>query len=159
VEGVGGRAVPVPVNAKQEHDLEAMASKVSGKTSVVYVANPNNPTGTVVDPAALAEFVKESRQRPSCCWMKRISTSRTTNAGRTLVGLVNEDRNLLVARHLFQDLRPGRHAHRLRRHVAEIAAQLRNYGLGTLTSPSIAAGGRQPEGRGLRRGDAGEDRG
>src|SRR5258708_3334469 len=51
VEGVGGRAVPVPVNAKLEHDLDAMASKVRGKTSVVYVANPNNPTGTGVDPA------------------------------------------------------------------------------------------------------------
>jgi histidinol-phosphate aminotransferase len=39
------------------HDLAAMAAAVRGDTRIVYLANPNNPTGTWVDDAALAEFL------------------------------------------------------------------------------------------------------
>ena len=39
------------------HDLDAMAAAVSPKTKVIFVANPNNPTGTVVSQAAIDRFV------------------------------------------------------------------------------------------------------
>jgi len=139
VEGVGGRAVPVPVNAKQEHDLDAMASKVTGQNSVVYIANPNNPTGTVVDPAALAAFVQEVSAKAFVLLDEAYLDIADNYAGRTLVGLVREDRNLLVAR-TFSKIY-GLAGMRIGYGVTspKIAAQLRNYGLGTLTSPSIAA--------------------
>ena len=38
------------------HDLEAMAGAVRGDTTVVYICNPNNPTGTIVSGDAVAEF-------------------------------------------------------------------------------------------------------
>jgi len=44
-QAVGARAVVTPARAFG-HDLEAMASAVSERTRVVFVANPNNPTGT-----------------------------------------------------------------------------------------------------------------
>jgi len=50
VETAGGKIVTVPLNSKLEHDLGAMASKVSAQTSVVYIANPNNPTGHFCKP-------------------------------------------------------------------------------------------------------------
>ena len=59
----GGRAVRVPLNARFEHDLPAMAAAVGAKTSLVYMVNPNNPTGTVCDAAALKEFVRETAAR------------------------------------------------------------------------------------------------
>lgn len=40
------------------HDLEAMAKAVTPKTKMVFVGNPNNPTGTAVRPAALEAFMK-----------------------------------------------------------------------------------------------------
>lgn len=40
------------------HDLEAMLSAITPRTRVVFVANPNNPTGTMVEPAALDAFMK-----------------------------------------------------------------------------------------------------
>ncbi len=40
------------------HDLEAMLAAVTPRTRVVYVANPNNPTGTMVDAADLDRFVR-----------------------------------------------------------------------------------------------------
>ncbi|HET7925535.1 MAG TPA: histidinol-phosphate transaminase, partial [Rhodanobacteraceae bacterium] len=41
------------------HDLDAMAAAVRGDTQIVYVANPNNPTGTWFDDAALDRFVAQ----------------------------------------------------------------------------------------------------
>jgi histidinol-phosphate aminotransferase len=138
MEAAGGRAVPVPVNARQEHDLDAMASKVGGQNSVVYLANPNNPTGTVVDPTALAAFVKEVSAKAFVLLDEAYLDIADNYTGRTLVGLVREDRNLLVAR-TFSKIY-GLAGMRIGYGVTspKIAAQLRSYGLGTLTSPSIA---------------------
>lgn len=51
-------ATPVPVPLKdQTHDLDAMLAAVTDRTRLIFVCNPNNPTSTVVDPAALEAFV------------------------------------------------------------------------------------------------------
>jgi histidinol-phosphate aminotransferase len=47
----------VPVDKQLSHDLSAMHAAVSSKTRVVYICNPNNPTGTMVDSATIAAFV------------------------------------------------------------------------------------------------------
>jgi len=39
------------------HDLDAMLAAITPRTRVVFVANPNNPTGTHVDADALLQFV------------------------------------------------------------------------------------------------------
>lgn len=44
-QAVGGKAVVVPAK-DYGHDLAAMASAVTERTKVMFVANPNNPTGT-----------------------------------------------------------------------------------------------------------------
>jgi histidinol-phosphate aminotransferase len=134
----GGRTIPVPVNARQEHDLDAMASQVVGASSVVYIANPNNPTGTVVDTAALAEFVKEVSKKAFVLLDEAYLDIADNYAGRTLVGLVNEERNLLVAR-TFSKIH-GLAGMRIGYGVTsrKFAAQLRSLALGSLTSPSIA---------------------
>jgi histidinol-phosphate aminotransferase len=50
-------SVQVPLD-NHVHDLEAMAASISGKTRVVFVCNPNNPTGTAVGRAALVRFLR-----------------------------------------------------------------------------------------------------
>jgi len=49
--------VEVPLK-NYTHDLEAMAQAVTPQTKVVYIANPNNPTGTMVNHDQLKNFVK-----------------------------------------------------------------------------------------------------
>ena len=39
------------------HDLAAMAQLINERTRLVFVANPNNPTGTWVDADALRQFI------------------------------------------------------------------------------------------------------
>jgi histidinol-phosphate aminotransferase len=53
---VGASGVAVPAR-DYGHDLGAMARAVTERTRVVFIANPNNPTGTWVDGNALATFV------------------------------------------------------------------------------------------------------
>lgn len=51
----GARVIP----AKDwGHDLPAMLAAIDDKTRVVFIANPNNPTGTWFGPQALKDFLK-----------------------------------------------------------------------------------------------------
>lgn len=54
--GVPFTAVPL---RDRVHDLEAMAAAVTNRTRLVFVANPNNPTGTYVGRDAVAEFLSK----------------------------------------------------------------------------------------------------
>jgi histidinol-phosphate aminotransferase len=49
-------SVRVPLR-NETHDLNALARAITSHTRAVFVCNPNNPTGTVVHAAELAEFL------------------------------------------------------------------------------------------------------
>lgn len=51
------RALPSDGPMPLGHDLEAMRALVNERTRLVFVANPNNPTGTSVDAATLRKFL------------------------------------------------------------------------------------------------------
>ncbi len=51
-----GRAVVVPAR-DYGHDLEAMLQAITDGTGLVFVANPNNPTGSFIDGPALLDFL------------------------------------------------------------------------------------------------------
>ena len=58
VQAVGANGVEVPAK-DYGHDLAAMRRAVTPKTRLVFVANPNNPTGTLVPPRELETFVAD----------------------------------------------------------------------------------------------------
>jgi histidinol-phosphate aminotransferase len=55
-QAVGGKAVIVPAK-DWGNDLDAMAKAVTDDTRVIFIANPNNPTGTWIDETALKQFL------------------------------------------------------------------------------------------------------
>lgn len=55
----GARPIEIPLDEAQRHDLDEMASALQPDTTVVYICNPNNPTGTHVSGAALRRFVAQ----------------------------------------------------------------------------------------------------
>jgi histidinol-phosphate aminotransferase len=57
VQVAGATAVPVPLTATAVHDLDAMADAVTPRTRVLFVCNPNNPTGTTVRRPELEAFL------------------------------------------------------------------------------------------------------
>lgn len=55
-QGLGARAIVVPA-VKYGHDLDAMLAAIADDTRLVFVANPNNPTGTFIEGPALEAFI------------------------------------------------------------------------------------------------------
>jgi histidinol-phosphate aminotransferase len=55
----GARAVSVPLDAEERHDLEAMLREITVATRLAIVCNPNNPTSTALPLADIAAFVAE----------------------------------------------------------------------------------------------------
>jgi len=56
VQAMGGKPVQVPL-IKYTHDLEAMADSITKRTRILFVANPNNPTGTINTKDACDRFM------------------------------------------------------------------------------------------------------
>jgi histidinol-phosphate aminotransferase len=57
VAASGATAVQVPNRPDHGHDLAAMAAALTERTRLVFVCNPNNPTGTAIGRAELAAFL------------------------------------------------------------------------------------------------------
>ncbi len=56
VQAVGAKGIEVPAK-DYGHDLDAMSAALKPDTRIVFVANPNNPTGSFVPGAALEKFI------------------------------------------------------------------------------------------------------
>ncbi len=57
VQAIGAKAIETPA-LNFAHDLAAMARAVRNDTKILFVANPNNPTGTFASADALSAFIK-----------------------------------------------------------------------------------------------------
>jgi len=55
-QATGAYLIEVPT-LDNGFDMEGILAAIDGNTRVVYIANPNNPTGTVVDAAAIDRFL------------------------------------------------------------------------------------------------------
>jgi histidinol-phosphate aminotransferase len=53
------KLVKVPLDSNYVHDLPAMAKALNQNTKLVFIANPNNPTGTIVRKKELDRFVAD----------------------------------------------------------------------------------------------------
>lgn len=54
---LGATVIKVPLTADYKLDLSAMEKAIDATTKLVYLCNPNNPTATIVDTAALKAFI------------------------------------------------------------------------------------------------------
>lgn len=104
----GARSIQVPA-VRYGHDLDAMAAAIAPDTRIVFIANPNNPTGTFVSGAELeaflakvpddvlvvldeayTEFLQADQRYDSIAWLARfpnLLVSRTLCKAYGLAGL------------------------------------------------------------------------
>lgn len=90
---------PVRVRLKNyTHDLEGMLKKVNRKTKLVFVCNPNNPTGTIVTHDAFDDFLDELPPRAVVvldeAYADFVENAHYPNG----LEYVNEDRQVIVLR-------------------------------------------------------------
>ncbi|MDR3569815.1 MAG: histidinol-phosphate transaminase [Syntrophobacteraceae bacterium] len=62
VQWMGGRPVAIPLREDLGIDLDKMAQAVSAKTKVIFLTNPNNPTGKVIARADFEAFLQKIPQ-------------------------------------------------------------------------------------------------
>ncbi|OON79219.1 histidinol-phosphate transaminase [Streptomyces tsukubensis] len=53
----GAAAVEIPLTPEETHDFDAMADAITERTRLIFVCNPNNPTGTVAHRDELERFL------------------------------------------------------------------------------------------------------
>ncbi|GAB2787108.1 histidinol-phosphate transaminase [Rhabdobacter roseus] len=102
----------VPLTADLDYNLNAMLSAIDGSTSLVYLCNPNNPTGIPVDSAQLAAFCQTAtKQKPVFideAYIDYVSDPKTA----TMTECIRKGQDVIIARtfskvHGFAGLRVG----------------------------------------------------
>jgi histidinol-phosphate aminotransferase len=54
----GAEVIAIPINKRYAHDLDAMLHRTSASTGLVYICNPNNPTGSLTPRKDLEAFLE-----------------------------------------------------------------------------------------------------
>ena len=94
-EKAGLRTIAVPLTADKRHDLHAMLKAVTPDTRMIYICDPNNPTGTVADRSELYSFIKEATKKT----LVVVDEAYIDYTGKASVcEFVKENENLLVIR-------------------------------------------------------------
>jgi len=88
----------VPLDANHTHDLEAMDRRITNAVGLVFVCNPNNPTGTLVPDGTLRDFVSSTAKRTTVLVDEAYHDFVTDPSYRTMTDLVVKGENVIVLR-------------------------------------------------------------
>lgn len=94
----GGRITRVPLDADLRLDLRAMRTAVSATTRLVYVCNPNNPSGTGLTAVELREFIRALPESTVALVDEAYIDLTDDPAVTTVVDLARERANVIVLR-------------------------------------------------------------
>lgn len=98
-QAVGARAIVVPT-LNYGHDLDAMAAAITDDTKLIFIANPNNPTGTFVTAAAIETFLSKVPARVVVVLDEAYNEYLPAAVQYESIGWVQRYPNLLVSRTL-----------------------------------------------------------
>jgi histidinol-phosphate aminotransferase len=106
-EAEGRKVVKVPLTADHAHDLERMSG-----TDLVYICNPNNPTGTITPKARLRDFIASVPRTTVVLVDEAYHHYAESAEYESVIPLVLQHPNLIVARtfskiHALAGLRCG----------------------------------------------------
>jgi len=94
-EKLGLKKISVPLTPAKQLDLPAMLAAIDTDTRLVYICNPNNPTGTICENTALVSFIKEATKKATVmideAYIDFTDQSSVSN-------LVADNKNLIVVK-------------------------------------------------------------
>lgn len=88
----------IPLRSDYAHDLPAMESAIDNDTKLVYVCNPNNPTGTITPGTELKDFCKRINSKVPVFIDEAYLEFLDDQKDQTTVGLINEGYDIVVCR-------------------------------------------------------------
>lgn len=90
--------IAVPLTATHAHDLAAMADAIRDDTTIVYICNPNNPTGNHIPGSDVVAFVDAIPERVLVVLDEAYAEYATADDYQTFINEAPNRPNLLVAR-------------------------------------------------------------
>ncbi len=97
VTATGGKAVIVPMR-DQVHDLAAMASMIGDRTRLLFIANPNNPTGTIVTEDEVYDFLERVPDNVIVVFDEAYKEYVTSKGFPDTLGYLRKGRNIVILR-------------------------------------------------------------
>jgi len=94
-ETLGYNKIVVPLTKDKRHNLTAMLKAITPDTKMIYICNPNNPTGTICERNTLLAFLKEATKK-AIVLVDEAYIDFTNQ--QSLSSLVIENKNLIVAK-------------------------------------------------------------
>jgi histidinol-phosphate aminotransferase len=95
LDNLGSEKIKVPLTTDKKLDLKAMLNSITQDTKLVYICNPNNPTGTICERELLREFI--TRVSPKTIILVDEAYLDFTKQS-SLSNLVNDYSNLVIAK-------------------------------------------------------------
>jgi len=95
---MGARAIEVPLDKALAHDLDAIAKAVTSRTKLIFICNPNNPTGTVVSARDCRAFMESVPADVLVCFDEAYHEFVTDPAYGTALSLMEKHPNVIVLR-------------------------------------------------------------
>lgn len=97
-EHLGAKWIKVPLTADYKLDLDAMEARITSNTGLVYICNPNNPTGTVLDTAKLKAFCERVSKKVPVFVDEAYIDYLPDPQGSSMISMVKSGSNIIVAR-------------------------------------------------------------
>lgn len=97
-EQFGAHIHEVPVREDMQHDLKAMEQRITNQTSLVFVCNPNNPTGTLLPAQEYMDFCKRVGERAVVFADEAYFDFITEADYPSMTQLVKKGHNVIVSR-------------------------------------------------------------
>lgn len=97
-EELKGKWVKVPLTAEYKLDLDAMEKAIDSTTKLVYICNPNNPTGTAVDTDKLKDFCERASKKTTVFVDEAYIDYLPDPQAATMIGCIKKGQNIIVAR-------------------------------------------------------------
>ena len=88
----------IDLNDKLEHDYAAMEAAIRPDTKLMFVCNPNNPTGTLVDPEFVHKFCERVSEKVTIYADEAYLEYLPKEHQRSVVDLVKSGKNIIVSR-------------------------------------------------------------
>ena len=88
----------VPVTKDMQHDLEEMERRISNNTSMVFLCNPNNPTGALLPKPQLLDFCNTVADKTILFSDEAYYDYITEPNYPSMIELVKEGKNVVVSR-------------------------------------------------------------
>ena len=140
-KSVGGKWKSYKLLDDAQHDLDAMEAGIDKDTKLVYICNPNNPTGSITDAKKLKEFCSRVSEKVPVFVDEAYIELSKNGIKDSMNSLVAEGKNVIVARtfskiHGMAGLRIGYAIGK--KETLDIISEITRGGMG-ITGPSIAA--------------------